>query len=86
MASRAQAIFGRVPARATFYVVKQGGSTSLPGMITVLHGVPAGAEELGSFDNPNHAIDFAEAAVLSLNEAGSAWEMVDPPYGLVGAG
>ena len=86
MATRSLAAYDGVPAREIFYVVKQCGSEALPGMITVLHGVPAGAEALGSFENPNHAIDFAEAMVRSLNGTGSPTEMVDPPFGLVGAG
>jgi hypothetical protein len=70
----------------TFYVVKQRCLTSTPETITVLHQVPTGTEELASFDNPNQAIDFAEATVRELRAIGSPVELVDPPYGLVGAG
>jgi len=75
-----------MPARDTFYVVRQGNSTAATPMITVLHEVPSGAFVLGVFDSPNRAIDFAEATVHELNGAGSPIELVDPPYGLVGAG
>ncbi len=86
MATRSLALQESVPARNTFYVVKQGGSGTLPSMVTVLHRVPPDGEELGAFDSPNRAIDFAETIVRELNGTGSAVEMVDPPYGLVGAG
>jgi hypothetical protein len=76
----------RVPARDTFYVVKQGNSMAATLMVTVLHEVPTGAYVLGVFDSPNRAIDFAEATVHELNRTGSTVELVDPPYGLVGAG
>ena len=48
--------------------------------------LPVGAEELASFDNLNQAIDFAESIVLQQRAMGSPVELVDPPYGLVGAG
>ena len=86
MASGFLAHHQSVPARETFYVVKRNGSAAAPGMVTVLNGVPAGAEELGAFDNPSRAIDFAESVVRELNGTGSVIEMVDPPYGLVGGG
>ena len=38
-------------------------STSTRAAGTVLYQVPTGAEELGSFDNPNQPVDFAEAIV-----------------------
>ena len=71
------------PAHDTFYVVKQCCLASTPVTVTVVHQVPTGAEELASFENPNEALDFAEAKVQEL---GSAVELVDPPYGLVGTG
>jgi hypothetical protein len=52
----------------------------------VLHQVPAGAEALASFGDPNQAIDFAEATVREQRAIGSLVELVDPPYGLVGTG
>ena len=55
----------------TFYVVKQCCLTSTPQTVTVLHQVPKGAEELASFDNPNQAIDFAEATVREVRPIGS---------------
>ena len=72
------------PAHDTFYVVKQCCLASTPETVTVLHQVPTGAEELASFENPNQAIDFAEAKVQELQAIGSGVELVDPPYGLVG--
>jgi hypothetical protein len=74
------------PAPDTFYVVKQCCLASTAETVTVLHQVPAGAEELASFDNPNQAIDFAEVTVREQRAIGSLVELVDPPYGLVGAG
>lgn len=86
MASRSAVLHQYVPARDTFYVVKQDGPAGAPATITILHEVPAGAEELAAFDVPNRAIDFAETAVHNLNGIGSAVELIEPPYGLVGAG
>ena len=74
------------PAHDTFYVVKQCCSASTPETVTVLHHVPTGAKELASFDHPNQAIDFAEVTVREQRAIGSLIELVDPPYGLVGAG
>ena len=86
MASPSVALQTRPPARDTFYVVKQNCLASTPETVTVVHHVPAGAEEMGSFDNPNQAIDFAEVTVREQRAIGSLVELVDPPYGLVGAG
>jgi hypothetical protein len=58
----------------------------MPGTVTVAHALPEGAEELGIFSDPNRALDFAEAVVREQNGAGSAVELVDPPFGLVGGG
>jgi hypothetical protein len=74
------------PAHDTFYVVKQCCLASTPATVTVLHQVPTGAEELAAFDNPNQAIDFAEVTVREQCAIGSLVELIDPPYGLVGAG
>jgi len=86
MASPSVAFQTKLPASDTFYVVKQCCLASRPETVTVFHHVPSGAEELASFDNPNQAIDFAEALVRELRAIGSLVELVDPPYGLVGAG
>lgn len=86
MATRSLAFPGTAPARQTFSVVKQDGSVAEPGTVTVVHRVPDGAEELGTFDNPSHAVDFAETFVREWKTTGSPLELVDPPYGLVGAG
>jgi hypothetical protein len=86
MASPSAALQTSTPAHDTFYVVKQCSLTSKPTAVTVLHDVPSGAEELASFDNPNQAIDFAEATVREQRAIGSFVELVDPPHGLVGAG
>ncbi len=69
------------PAHDRFYVVRHGAA-----LVTVSHEVAAGAHELGSFDTPNGAIDFAELTVRSLRATGVPVELVDPPYGLVGTG
>jgi hypothetical protein len=55
-------------------------------MVTILHEVPADAEELGSFDDPGAAVDFAQQEVRRLIAGGVAAEYVDPPEDLVGAG
>jgi hypothetical protein len=86
MASPSAALQMGATAHDTFYVVKQYSLTSKPTTVTVLHDVPSGAEELASFDNPNQAIDFAEATVREQRAIGSFVELVDPPHGLVGAG
>ncbi len=75
-----------VAAHDTFYVVKQCCPPSTSDAVMVVHQVPMGAEELGSFDTPNQAIDFAEAAVRERHAIGSLLELVDPPHGLVGGG
>jgi hypothetical protein len=69
-----------VPEHDIFYVVRQGAQ------ITVLHEVPADAEELGRFADPVMAIDFAQQEVRRLNADGGDAEYVDPPDDLVGAG
>ena len=86
MVIQSAATEGSTPAHDTFYVVKQCRLASTPETVTVLHQVPTGAEELASFENPNQAIDFAEAKVQELLAIGSVVELVDPPYGLVGTG
>ena len=86
MASPSVALQKSPPAPDTFYVVKQCSLTSTSETVTVLHQVPAGAEELASFDHPNQAIDFAEAMVRELRAMGSLVELVDSPFGLVGTG
>jgi hypothetical protein len=86
MASPSVAIQKSPPGRDTFYVVKQGCTASTLETVTVLHHVPTGAEELALFDHPNQAIDFAEATVRERRAIGSMVELIDPPYGLVGAG
>jgi hypothetical protein len=74
-----------VPEHDTFYVVKQH-SAVLHAIITVLHEVPAGAQELGSFSDLIEAIDFAQQTAHELRAAGMAVEYVDPPDDLVGTG
>lgn len=86
MAIESAATQRSTPAHDTFYVVKQCGLASTPETVTVLHEVPTGAEELASFENPNQAIDFAEATVREQRAIGSRVELIDPPYGLVGTG
>jgi hypothetical protein len=86
MATQPTVIEKRTRARDIFYVVRQWCLPSVQETVTVLHEVPKGAEELAAFDNPMEAIDFAEAAVWEEQGVGSLVELVDPPYGLVGAG
>jgi len=86
MAAQSTVLPQTVPAHDTFYVVKQCSLAPTAAIVTVLHQLPVGAEELASFDNLNQAIDFAESIVLQQRAMGSPVELVDPPYGLVGAG
>ena len=74
------------PGRDCFYVVKQVYATPEAETVTVLHHVPSGASELALFEDPNRALDFAEATVQELRSMGSKAELIDPPYGLVGTG
>jgi hypothetical protein len=74
------------PAHDIFYVVRQAAPAQLVAMVTVLHEVPAGAQELASFENPSRAIDFAESTVRGLQASGVFIEFVDPPNGLIGTG
>jgi hypothetical protein len=74
-----------VPEPDTFYVIRRS-SPDLTPILTVLHEVPAGAQELGSFADPGEAIDFAQNEVKRLNANGVLAEYVDPPDDLVGAG
>jgi hypothetical protein len=71
-----------LPKPEIFYVVRQ----TKAAIVTVLHEVPPGAEELASFDSPCGAIDFAELTVRELQASGERIEFVDPPNGLVGTG
>jgi hypothetical protein len=74
-----------VPEHDTFYVIRLD-SPAAGSTITVLHEVPAGAQELGSFADPGAAIDFAQQEVQRLNARGAAADYVDPPEDLVGTG
>jgi hypothetical protein len=69
----------------TFYVIRRD-PEKWGVIVTILHEVPAGAEELGSFDEPGAAIDFAQQEVRRLNDGGVPAEYVDPPDDLVGTG
>jgi hypothetical protein len=75
-----------VPEHDTFYVIRQDPESRGNAIVTVLHEVPADAEELGSFGEPGAAIDFAQQEVRRLQGGGVAAEYVDPPDDLVGAG
>ena len=55
-------------------------------VVTVLHEVPADAEELGSFGDPGAAIDFAQQEVQRLATEGILALYVDPSDDLVGTG
>jgi hypothetical protein len=69
-----------------FYVVRQACPAPREWIITVLHEVPDGAEELGCFGGPVEAIDFAQVKVQELRASGTNVEYVDPPDDLVGLG
>jgi hypothetical protein len=86
MGTGTSALLKHRPGRDTFYVVKQTGATPTAGTVTVLHHIPKGATGLAWFEDPNGALDFAEAVVRELRASGSEIELVDPPYGLVGTG
>ncbi len=86
MAARSWALTKNLPACDRFYVVKHKATTTAPEMVTVLHDVPPGAEELASFEHPNPAIDFAEVTVRELRAESIEIDFVDPPNGLIGTG
>jgi hypothetical protein len=69
----------------TFYAIRR---TLESGdvIVTVLHEVPGGAQELGAFSTPSAAIDFAQEEAGRLNAAGASVEYVEPPDDLVGTG
>jgi hypothetical protein len=76
---------GGVPEHDTFYVIRQtldGGGV----IVTVLHEVPAGAQELGVFPTPGEAVDFAQEEARRINASGGLVEYVEPPDDLVGTG
>jgi hypothetical protein len=75
-----------VPEHDRFYVIRRAPTDGSDVVITVLHEVPADAVELGSFEDPGAAIDFAQQAVQRLNDAGAVAQYVDPPDDLVGTG
>jgi len=74
------------PAHDRFYVVMQTAWAASEAFVTVLRQVPAGARELGSFENANRAIEFAEITVGEQQALGVAVELVEPAHSLVGAG
>jgi len=74
-----------VPVHDSFFVIRCASAEGNT-MVTILHEVPENAEELGSFDDPGAAIDFAQQEVRRLNADGVTVEYVDPPEDLVGAG
>ena len=82
--SRLFAFAKSAPAHDTFYVVRQAASRT--SLVTIAHELPAGAQELGHFEDPCGAVEFAELAVRECRARGEAIEFVDPPSGLVGAG
>jgi hypothetical protein len=74
-----------VPEHDNFCVIRR----TLPDgavIVTVLHEVPADAEDLGSFTDAGAAIDFAQEEVRRQTAGGVAAEYVDPPDDLIGAG
>jgi hypothetical protein len=75
-----------VPQHETFYVIRCAPENIGEVVVTVLHEVPAEAQELGSFGDPGTAIEFAQQEVRRLVTEGVAAQYVDPPDDLVGAG
>lgn len=70
----------------TFYVIQRAPEIGGATVVTVLHEIPANAQELGSFADPGTAIDFAQEEVRRLMSEGINAQYVDPPDDLVGAG
>jgi hypothetical protein len=70
----------------TFYVIQRAPEAGLAAVVTVLHEVPDDAQELGSFSEPETAIDFAQQVVRRLLSEGIHAQYVDPPDDLVGCG
>ena len=75
-----------MPQHETFYVIQRAPEPGGAAVVTVLHEVPDDAQELGSFNDPAPAIDFAQQEVRRLLSEGVDAEYVDPPDNLVGAG
>ena len=75
-----------MPDRDTFYVIRRDPEKRGNVIATMLHEVPADAEELGSFSDSGAAIDFAQRDVQRLNAGVVTAEYVDPPDDLVGTG
>ena len=75
-----------MPQHESFYVIRHALRDGGEVVVTVLHEVPADAEELGSFGDPGLAIDFAQKEVQRLVTEGIAALYVDPPDDLVGTG
>ena len=74
-----------MPDHDTFYAILRtldGGGA----IVTVMHEVPPGAQELGAFPTPGEAIDFAQAETRRLNAGCGSVEYVEPPDDLVGTG
>jgi hypothetical protein len=69
-----------------FYVIRRSAEPGAQTLITVSHEVPADAVELGVFEVPGDAIDFAQEQVTRLKAGGQAAQYVDPPDDLVGGG
>ncbi len=75
-----------MPQHETFYVIQSAPEAGDVTVVTVLHEVPAGAKELGSFDDPGTATDFAQQEVRRLLSEGIHVQYADPPDDLVGTG
>lgn len=75
-----------MPQHETFYVIQSAPEIGGAAVVTVLHEVPAGARELGSFSDPGAAIDFAQQEVRRMISKGVDAQFVDPSDDLVGAG
>jgi hypothetical protein len=75
-----------VPDHDSFFVISRQTPEDGRWIVTVLHEVPPGARELGTFADPAEAVDFAQEEVRRMNAAGIAADYVDPPDDLVGAG
>ena len=75
-----------MPQPETFYVICEFDAQRQRRVVTVLHEVPAGAQELGSFSDLVQAIDFAQVTIRRLEADGMPAEYVDPPDDLIGTG
>ena len=75
-----------MPKHETFFVAQSAPDPGGIVLITIDHELPPGAKQLGAFDDPVAAIDFAQQELARLRSEGIDVQYVDPPDDLVGAG